>query len=85
MLGETRATWLCEFLQNPAAGPVFFAPGDQAIYAVQGLHYGNNWGMLGKAVRWELASGLSAFAGYDAQVNSRDIFHVGSGGLAFGW
>ncbi len=85
MLAETRMTWLCEFLQNPVAGPVFFAPGDKAVYAVQGLHYGNNWLIVGKAMRWELLGGLSAFAGYDAQINSQQMFHFGSGGLAFGW
>jgi hypothetical protein len=85
VLGESRAKWLCEFLQSPAADPVFFAPGDQAIYAVQGLHYGNNWLLVGKAVRWELSERLTAFAAFDAQINGQEMFHIGSSGLAFGW
>lgn len=85
MTVEARMSWLCEFLQNEVAATSFFAPGDKAVYAVQGLSYGNNWLILGCAWRWELSGGLSAFAGYDAQVNSQQMFHIGSTGLAFGW
>lgn len=83
---EARLLWLSEFLQAPGANTTaFFAPGDSAIFATQGLSYGSNWAMLGGRFRWELIGGLSAFAGYDNQFNSQQIFHIGSTGLNYAW
>ena len=83
---EARLLWLCEFLQAPGATTTaFFAPGDSAIFATQGLSYGSNWAMLGSRFRWELVGGLSAFAGYDNQFNSQQMFHIGSTGLNYAW
>jgi hypothetical protein len=83
---EGRLLWLCEYLQSPGANTTaFFAPGDSAIYATQGLSYGSNWAMLGKRFRWELPSGLSVFAGFDAQINTQQMFHIGSTGLGYSW
>jgi hypothetical protein len=83
---DGRLLWLCEYLQSPDAGvTAFFAPGDSAIYATQGLSYGNNWAMLGKRFRWEFPGGLSVFAGFDAQVNPQQMFHIGSTGLRYTW
>lgn len=83
---EARLLWLSEFLQVPGANvTAFFAPGDSAIFATQGLSYGSNWAMLGGRFRWELVGGLSAFAGYDNQFNSQQMFHIGSTGLGYAW
>ncbi len=83
---EARLLWLSEFLQVPGANATaFFAPGDGAIFATQGLSYGSNWAMLGSRFRWELVGGLSAFAGYDNQFNSQQMFHIGSTGLGYAW
>ena len=83
---EARLLWLSEFLQVPGANvTAFFAPGDSAIFATQGLSYGSNWAMLGSRFRWELVGGLSAFAGYDNQFNSQQMFHIGSTGLGYAW
>ena len=83
---EARLLWLSEFLQVPGASTTaFFAPGDSAIFATQGLSYGSNWAMLGSRFRWELVGGLSAFAGYDNQFNSQQMFHIGSTGLGYAW
>jgi hypothetical protein len=83
---EGRLLWLCEYLQSPGAGvTAFFAPGDSGIFATQGLSYGSNWAMVGKRFRWEFANGLSVFAGFDAQVNPQQMFHIGSTGLRYTW
>jgi hypothetical protein len=82
---EARLLWLCEFLQNENAPTAFFAPGDSAIFATQGLSYGSNWAMLGGRLQWELVGGLTAFAGYDTQLNSQQMFHIGSTGLKYAW
>ena len=63
----------------------FFMPGEKGIFAVQGLRYGANWAIVGGGLRWEFADGWSAYAGYDAQVNGQQLFHIGSGGLGYAW
>ncbi len=83
---DTHLLWLYEYLQSVGAGSSgFFIPGDRGIFAVQGLNYGSNWAILGGGLNWKLAENISAFAGYDAQVNSQQLFHIGSGGLRYAW
>ncbi len=83
---EVRLLWLCEYLQSPGAqNTAFFAPGDTAIFVTQGLHYGNNWAIFGKRFHWDFAGGLSTFAGFDTQVNSQQMIHIGSTGLRYAW
>ena len=72
-------------MQTDAVVTPFFMPGDQAIFAVQGLRYGSNWALVGAGLRFELVDGWSAFVGYDAQANSRQLFHIGSTGLRYTW
>ena len=85
LLIETRLSWLFEYLQTEATATAFFAPGDKAIFAVQGLSYGSNWAILGGGLRWELVDGWSAYAAYDAQVNRQQLFHIGSAGFDYAW
>lgn len=82
---EARMLWLCEFIKNEDGPTAFFAPGDSNIFVTQGLSYGSNWALLGGRVSWDLAGGLKAFAAYDAQVNSLEMFHIGSTGLGYTW
>lgn len=82
---EARLLWLCEFIKNDSGPTSFFAPGDSNIFVTQGLRYGSNWALLGGRVSWDLAGGLKAFAAYDAQVNSLEMFHIGSTGLGYTW
>jgi hypothetical protein len=85
VLAEARLSWLFEYLQTDAGTTAFFAPGEKGIFAVQGLKYGSNWAVLGWGFRWELASGLSAYAHYDAQANPLELFHIGSTGFSYAW
>ncbi len=82
---EARLLWLCEFIKCEAAPTAFFSPGTSNVFATQGFKYGSNWAMVGTRVRWQIAEGLSVFAGYDAQVNSLEMFHIGSTGLGYSW
>lgn len=84
-MAEARMSWLFEYLQTESGSTSFFAPGDKGIFAVQGLGYGSNWLLLGGGLRWELSDRLSAHAGYDAQVNSQQLFHIGSGTFRYVW
>jgi Autotransporter beta-domain len=84
-LVEARMSWLFEYLQTESGSTSFFAPGDKGIFAMQGLNYGSNWLLLGGGVRWELSERMSAHAGYDAQVNSQQMFYIGSGTFRYAW
>jgi hypothetical protein len=40
---------------------------------------------IGGGLRYELASGWQFCGQYDAQVNTQQVFHVGSGDLQYAW
>ena len=85
LLPEVRAIWLHEFLETTSVVNSFFAPIGGGSFAVQGLNLGRDWAMLGGGLRWDRPDGWSLFGNYDAQVNSQQVFHVGSGGVSYQW
>jgi outer membrane autotransporter protein len=85
LLPEVRALWLHEFLDTDSVVNSFFAPIGGGSFAIQGLNLGRDWAILGGGVRYDLASGWQLYGNYDAQVNTRQVFHVGSGGLQYAW
>jgi outer membrane autotransporter protein len=85
LLPEVRALWLHEFLDTDVAVNSFFAPIGGGSFAIQGLDLGRDWAILGGGVRYELDSGWQMYFNYDAQVNTQQVFHVGSGGLQYAW
>jgi outer membrane autotransporter protein len=84
-LFELRAMWLHEFLATTSVVDAFFAPTNGGSYAVQGLGLGRDWAILGCGLQRDLPGGWSLYTNYDAQVNHRQVFHVGSMGLQFTW
>src|SRR5690606_11908521 len=85
LLPEVRALWLHEFLDTDAVVNSFFAPIGGGSFAIQGLDLGRDWAIVGGGLRYELASGWQLYGNYDAQVNTQQVFHVGSGGLQYAW
>jgi len=85
LLPEVRALWLHEFLATDVAVNSFFAPVGGGSFAIQGLDLGRDWAILGGGLRYELDSGWQMYFNYDAQVNTQQVFHVGSGGLQYAW
>jgi autotransporter-associated beta strand protein len=85
VLPEVRALWLHEFLETASIVNSYFAPIGGGSFAVQGLNLGRDWALVGGGLRWESPIGCTLFANYDAQVNSQQVFHVGSAGLQFDW
>ncbi|MEX0676404.1 MAG: autotransporter-associated beta strand repeat-containing protein [Pirellulales bacterium] len=85
LLPEVRALWLHEFLATTSVVNSFFAPIGGGSFAVQGLNLGRDWALVGGGLRWESPIGCTLFGNYDAQVNSQQVFHVGSAGLEFDW
>lgn len=84
-LFELRAMWLHEFLPTTSVVDAFFAPTNGGSYAVQGLGLGRDWAILGCGLQRDLPGGWSLYTNYDAQVNHRQVFHIGSMGLQFTW
>jgi autotransporter-associated beta strand protein len=85
LVPEVRAIWLHEFLETTSVVNSFFAPIGGGSFAVQGLNLGRDWALLGGGLRWDRPNGWSLFGNYDAQVNSQQVFHVGSGGVSYQW
>lgn len=85
LLPELRALWLHEFLDTDAVVNSFFAPIGGGSFAIQGLNLGRDWAIVGGGLRYELASGWQIYGNYDAQVNTQQVFHVGSGGVQLAW
>ena len=85
LVPELRALWLHEFLNTSATVNSFFAPIGGGSFAIQGLNLGRDWAILGGGMLFERSSGWSITANYDAQVNSQQVFHVGSAGAEFRW
>lgn len=85
LVPEVRAIWLHEFLETTSVVNSFFAPIGGGSFAVQGLNLGRDWALLGGGLRWDRPNGWSLFGNYDAQVNSQQVFHVGSGGVSYEW
>ena len=54
-------------------------------FAIQWLNLGRDWAIVGGGLRYELAGGWQLYGNYDAQVNTQQVFHVGSGGLQYAW
>jgi len=85
LLPEVRALWLHEFLDTDSVVNSFFAPIGGGSFAIQGLNLGRDWAIVGGGLRYELASGWQLYGNYDAQVNTQQVFHVGSGGVQYAW
>jgi len=84
-LPELHALWLHEFLETDALLTARFGPIGGSSFAIEGLSLGRDWAILGGGFNWQLSDGWSLLANYDAQVNTQQIFHVGSGGLQYTW
>jgi outer membrane autotransporter protein len=85
LLPELRALWLHEFLATDVVVNSYFAPIGGGSFAIQGLDLGRDWALVGGGVRCELAGGWQLYGNYDAQVNSQQVFHVGSAGAQVAW
>lgn len=85
LLPELRALWLHEFLDPTSVVNAYFGPIGGGSFAVSGLNLGRDWAIVGAGLRYELASGWNLYGNYDAQVNTQQVFHVGSGGAYYQW
>jgi len=82
---ELRAGWIHEFLSPETTLNAVFTPVGGASYATRGLNFGRDWALLGGGFQCSLSSHVSLFANYDLQLNARQVWSAGSGGLQFAW
>ena len=82
---QLRAAWVHELLSTSSVVNAHFGAVGGGAFAVQGLSLGRDWALVGGSLNWQISGGWSLWGSYDAMVNSRQVFHVGSGGVQFVW
>jgi outer membrane autotransporter protein len=82
---QVRAAWVHELLSTSSIVNAHFGAVGGGAFAVQGLSLGRDWALVGGGLNWQLSGGWSLWGNYDAMVNARQVFHVGSGGVQFVW
>jgi outer membrane autotransporter protein len=82
---ELRAAWMHEFLAPSSTLNAVFAPVGGGSFAAQGLNFGRDWALLGGGTQYVMNQNVSLFANYDLQVNVRQAWNAGSGGVQFAW
>jgi outer membrane autotransporter protein len=82
---EFRALWMHEFLDAASLVTTRFAATPGAGFTVRGADSGRDWALLGAGLNWQANQRLSLYAGYNLQINARQAFHLGSGGLQYRW
>ncbi len=76
-----QAAWMHEFLETQVTVDI----GSAVPVPVNCLDPGRDRAVLGTGLVLEACGGLQLFFNYDLQLNSRQTFHVGYGGLAYEW
>ncbi|WP_283434614.1 autotransporter outer membrane beta-barrel domain-containing protein [Neorhodopirellula lusitana] len=77
---NSRASWMHEYL-DPTTSVTGVQGGSS--FATQGLDLGRDWALLGVGLQGDRNAALSLYANYDLQVNDRQRFHTGSGGVVW--
>ncbi|WP_419189171.1 autotransporter outer membrane beta-barrel domain-containing protein [Stieleria marina] len=54
-------------------------------FATNGVSLGRDWALVGGGASYSVNSYSNLYAGYDLQVNDRQTFHTGNGGVQFAW
>lgn len=84
---KARLAWMHEFADTQQAFAASFsgAAVGTGSYIFHGVDLGRDWVVAGVGLNYNLTTQCSFFAGYDAQFNSNQSLHTGSGGLEIHW
>ena len=82
---HVRVAWQHEYLDTNAVVTSGFGIATPPTFAASGLDLGRDWALLGVGITISPRDNLSLTFAYDAQLNERQTFHVGSGRLALLW
>jgi len=80
-----RARWMHEFADTSGVLAAQFGTPGSPAFAPRGLDQGRDWALLGVGVNLVSRDNVSLYVNYDVQVNARQTFHTGSGGVQFAW
>lgn len=80
-----RAVWVHEFLDTNSLVTSGFGVALPPTFAVRGLDLGRDWALLGAGVTISPRDNMTLQFAYDAQVNSRQTFHIGSASVSWLW
>lgn len=79
-----NVAWLHELLDTNGVVRSSFSAGG-AAFDINGADTGRDWALLGPGLIIQPTANLSLLANYDIQMNSHQVFHVGTGGLQYSW
>lgn len=85
---EGRGLWMHELLDETTGivdAQLIGSAAGIPSFAISGANLGRDWAVVGTGVNWQVGARMSFFANYDAQINSQQVFHVGSGGVQMAW
>ncbi|MGD9128805.1 MAG: autotransporter domain-containing protein, partial [Planctomycetia bacterium] len=85
---EGRGLWMHELLDQATGivdAQLIGNPTGVPAFAISGANLGRDWAVVGTGVNWQLGPRMSVFAAYDAQINARQTFHIGSAGVQMVW
>ncbi|WP_442507957.1 autotransporter outer membrane beta-barrel domain-containing protein [Novipirellula sp. SH528] len=77
---NSRVSWMHEYLDS--ATSVTGIQGGSS-FATNGLDLGRDWALLGIGLQGNRNAALTLYGNYDLQVNDRNQFHTGSGGVVW--
>ncbi|HHQ13461.1 MAG TPA: autotransporter domain-containing protein [Chromatiales bacterium] len=79
------ARWMHEFLDTSGIFAARFGVPGGPVFAPRGLDQGRDWALLGAGLNLLPRDHLALYVSYDVQLNARQAFHTGSGGLQLVW
>lgn len=79
-----RASWIHEFLDTTRSVTSTFLAGGPS-FTVTGTDLGRDWALLGPALTLNPTDRLTLYVDYNLQMNTHQVFHLGSGGLQYVW
>jgi outer membrane autotransporter protein len=82
---QLRAGWLHEFLETDTLVTNRFGSVAGSSFAAQGLDLGRDWALLGGGMGWRVTERITLTGDYDAQINERQVFHIGSANVQYVW
>jgi outer membrane autotransporter protein len=79
------ASWMHEFADTFGFFAATFNASGSPSFSPRGLNQGRDWALLGVGVTITPRENVLLYASYDVQMNMRQTFHIGNGGLQLRW
>ena len=85
VMPQFRSSWMHEFLDTAGVLSSRFGAAGAPAFNTRGLDLGRDWALLGAGISVSPRDNLGLYASFDLQLNARQVFHIGSGGVQVVW